>query len=74
MSLYAEAMAAIRSMILIDERVQSMTRKVDKLADEVRAISERLVRLETIVEIGRADGSVLRVAGPERHGQQEKPE
>ncbi len=61
MSLYGEAIAAIRSVILLDERVQAMAKKVDKLADEVRDTKERLVRLETIVEIARPDGGVLRI-------------
>lgn len=61
MSLYGEAMAAIRSVILLDERVQAMTKKVDKLADDVRDTKDRLVRLETIVEIARPDGGVLRI-------------
>ncbi len=73
MSLYGEAVAAIRSVILIDERVQGVMAKVDRLTDEVRAMKERLVRLETLVEIARGDGSVLRIApgrarGPEGEG------
>ncbi|HEY6434761.1 MAG TPA: hypothetical protein VIZ17_22530 [Acetobacteraceae bacterium] len=50
-----------RAIILLDERVQSVTIKMDKLADAVRNIAERLVRLETIVEIARQDGTVLRI-------------
>ncbi len=62
MSLYGEAIAAIKSVILIDERVQSVARNVDRLADEVRDMKDRLIRLETMVEIARGDGSVLRIA------------
>ncbi len=62
MSLYGEAIAAIKSVILIDERVQSVARNVDRLADEVRDMKDRLIRLETMVEIARGDGSVLRSA------------
>lgn len=62
MSLYGDAIAAIRSIVLIDERVQSLTGKVDRLADEVRRMADRLTRLETIVEIARPDGAVLRIA------------
>ena len=68
MSLYGEALAAIRSIVLLDERLQSVTTKVDKLADEVRDLATRMVRLETIVEIARADGSVLRLVPAEEHG------
>ncbi len=62
MTLYGEAIAAIRSIILIDERLQSLAGKLDKLADEVRGLSQRLIRLETMVEIARADGTTLRIA------------
>ncbi len=51
MSLYGEAIAAIRSVILIDERVQAQARKVERLADEVAGLKERLVRLEAIIEV-----------------------
>ena len=62
MSLYGEAIAAIKSVILIDERVQSVAQKLERLADEVRDMKDRLIRLETVVEITRTDGSVLRIA------------
>lgn len=62
MTLYGDAITAIKSIILIDERVKSLATKVDKLADEVRGLAQRLVRLETVVEIARADGAVLRIA------------
>jgi len=73
MSLYGEAIVAIRSVILIDERVQGIMAKVDRLTDEVRGMKERLIRLETLVELARGDGSVLRIAarrerGPEGEG------
>jgi hypothetical protein len=63
-SLYGDAIAAIKSIILIDERVQSVTGKVDRLAVEVRRMADRLTRLETIIEIARLDGAVLRIAHP----------
>ena len=64
MSLYGDAIAAVKSVILIDERVQSLTGKVDRLADEVRRMADRLTRIETIVEIARPDGAVLRITAP----------
>jgi hypothetical protein len=60
MSLYGEAIAAIRSVILIDERVQAQSRRTEKLADEVAALRERLVRVEAILEVALA----RRGAGP----------
>ena len=65
MSLYGDAIAAIKAIVLLDERVQSVAGKVDKLSDEVRRMSDRLTRLETVVEIARPDGAVLRIAPPE---------
>ena len=62
MSLYGDAIAAIKAVIVIDERVQSVSKKLDKLADEVRDIKDRLIRLETVVEIVRSDGGVLRIS------------
>ena len=66
MSLYGDAITAIRSIVLIDERVQSLTGKVDRLADEVRRMADRLTRLEAVVAIARPDGTVLRIARPPR--------
>ena len=57
MSLHGDAIAAIRSVILIDERLQAQSRKVEKLADEAVALRERVVRLEAVIEVllqGRA--------------------
>jgi hypothetical protein len=68
-TLYGEAISAIRSIILIDERLQSLATKLDRLADDVRGLAERLIRLETIVEIARADSTVLRITR-----QAERPE
>ena len=67
MSLYGDAITALRSIVLIDERVQALTGKVDRLADEVRRSADRLTRLETIVEVARPDGAVLRIARSEPH-------
>lgn len=63
MSLYGDAMAALKSMILLEERVQSVTKKVDKLGDEVRDIHGRLIRIETSIDIVRPDGAVPRLTG-----------
>lgn len=61
MTFYGEAIAAIRSMVLVDERVQTLVGRVDRLAEDVRAMDRRLVRLETIVEVTRRDGATLRL-------------
>jgi hypothetical protein len=51
MSFYGDAIAAIRSIILIEDRVQAQSRKVDKLGDEVLALRERIVRIEAVIEV-----------------------
>ena len=66
MSLYGEALGAIRSIMLLDERLQSLTGKVDRLADEVRDMGTRVVRLETIIELTRQDGAVIRLSRPDK--------
>ena len=38
MSLYGDAIAAIRSVILIDERVKSQSQRLDRMADEIVAL------------------------------------
>ena len=47
----------------LGERVSTLTEGVRALAKRVEDHQSRLVRLETIVEIVRPDGAVLRVAG-----------
>ena len=61
MSLYGDALAAIRSIILIDERVQAQARKVERLAEEVEFLKERLIRLEAIIEVAmQSRGGIVR--------------
>ena len=62
MSLYGDAIAASKAVVVIDERVQSAAKKRDKLADEVRDTRDRSIRLETVVEIVRSDRGVLRIS------------
>ena len=61
MSLYSEAIAAIKSVILIDERVQSVARKLDRLTDEVRDMKDRICSPRVITaSAGPAIGSLTR--------------
>ncbi len=67
MSLSDRIISGLRTIVLIDER----TRLADEALKALKAKTEagladhekRLVRLETIVEIARPDGGVLRI-GP----------
>ena len=68
MSLGDRILAGLKTIILIEERtkalddsLKSLRNKIDgALADHER----RLTRLETIIEIARPDGAVLRIAPP----------
>ena len=44
------------------DRVGTLGEGVKKLASKVENHNERIVRLETIIEIARPDGAVLRIA------------
>lgn len=57
MSLYGDAIAAIKLIILIEERVQRVVGRVDRLGDEVQFASDRLARLENLVEAVRTGGA-----------------
>jgi hypothetical protein len=53
----------IARLAALGERVSTLTEGVRALAKRVEDHQTRLVRLETIIEIARPDGAVLRVAG-----------
>jgi hypothetical protein len=46
-----EAVAAIRKIILIEERIESLTEQVKLLADSYRDLDRRLVRIEAKFEL-----------------------
>ncbi len=51
MSLLGDALNAIRSIILIEERVKSQGAKLEKLVELFTAMDRRLVRVETILDL-----------------------
>jgi len=51
MSTLGEALAAIRSIILIEERVRGLGAKIEKLTELVVDVDRRLVRVETTLDI-----------------------
>jgi ubiquinone biosynthesis protein UbiJ len=71
MSLYGEAINALRSVILFEERLRVLLERVDRLADEVRDLKERLIRLETVIEVAKPGGVTLRIAPPAERGEEE---
>ncbi len=42
---------ALRAGLILNERVQSLAQRVERLDQDVRDMDRRLVRLETMVEI-----------------------
>jgi hypothetical protein len=65
-----DALEAIRNVVLMQERLEVMDRKVDRLATDVKglsdyaaAIDKRVVRIETIVEMGVRSSAQPRIEG-----------
>ncbi len=68
MSTMGDALAAIRNVVLMQERLHVLTRKVDRLADDVRdtndyvlSVDKRVIRIETIIEMGRGGSASPRI-------------
>ncbi len=53
MAISEKVMEALKSGILINERLAVFMAKVDRMDTDLRQINERLVRLETIVEMAQ---------------------
>ena len=51
MGISEKVMEALRSGILLNERVTTLIDKVDRVDQDVRKINDRVIRLETMVEI-----------------------
>jgi hypothetical protein len=68
MSLADRILSALKTVVLIEERVFRLSSSVDALKDatETKLANHetRLTRIETMIEIARPGGSVLRVAAP----------
>ena len=64
MSALGDIMAGLRTVVELAGKVERLSGDVERLEGEVRQIDRRLVRLETIIEVTRNDGAVLRIAKP----------
>ena len=53
MGISEKLMEALRSGILLNERVTTLIDKVDRVDQDVRKINDRVVRLETMVEVAK---------------------
>jgi hypothetical protein len=54
MSILADVMAGLKTAIELEGRVKSMAGNVSEMAREMRDIDKRLVRVETVIELGLA--------------------
>jgi len=55
-SAFGDAMKALRSLILIEERVVAQGRKLEIVADHMVALDKRLVRVETVLALATRGG------------------
>jgi hypothetical protein len=61
MSAIKDILAGLKTAIELNSRVVSVGVAVDRLATDMRDFDRRLVRVETIIEITKPDGGVLRI-------------
>ncbi len=59
MGVSEKVMEALRAGILLNERVATLIAKVDRLDDDMRKMNDRLIRLETMVEIAKTQRIVV---------------
>jgi hypothetical protein len=51
MGLSEKVMEALRSGIVLNERVNTLIDKVDRMDTDIRKMNERLIRVETMIEL-----------------------
>ncbi len=61
MGVSEKVLEALRAGILLNERVTTLIDKVNRMDQDIRHMNERLIRLETLVEIAK-----MQPAQPER--------
>jgi hypothetical protein len=68
MSLADRILSGLKTVVLIEERVSRLDAGVQALKDAAEAKlanhEARLTRIETLIEIVRPDGAMLRIASP----------
>ena len=53
MGVSEKVVEALRAAILLNERVTTLIDKVNRMDQDIRHMNERLIRLETLVEIAK---------------------
>ncbi len=62
MSTIKDILSGLKTTIELNSKVVSVGNAVERLTADMRDLDRRLVRVETIIEITRPDGGVLRIA------------
>ncbi|MGD9369717.1 MAG: hypothetical protein PVH87_28655 [Desulfobacteraceae bacterium] len=60
MGLSEKVMEALRSGILLNERVNTLIDKVNRMDADMRKMNERLIRVETMIELATIQKSGVR--------------
>jgi hypothetical protein len=55
-----KVMEALKAGILLNERLTTLIDKVDRMDQDLRQLNERLIRLETMVEIAQRQPRLTR--------------
>jgi hypothetical protein len=67
MSTIKDILSGLKTTTELNSKVVSVGNAVERLTTDMRDLDRRLVRVETIIEIARPDGGVLRIApAPEK--------
>ena len=53
MGVSEKVMEALRAGILLNERVSTLIEKVDRMDQDMRRLNDRLIRVETMLEMAR---------------------
>ena len=53
MGISEKVVEALRAGILLNERITTLVDKVNRMDQDIRHMNERLIRLETLVEIAK---------------------
>ena len=70
MSTLGDALAALKNAVLLQERLDTVRREMGGLSEQVRRLDdrvidlkERVIRIETMIEIARRDAGPPRIEG-----------
>jgi hypothetical protein len=55
-----KVLEALKAGILLNERLTTLIDKVDRMDGDLRQVNERLIRLETMVEIAKGQPQLTR--------------